>query len=155
MSDNFQSRAMNIESETGKRVEALKVLNLLARGIHPANGEMLDDGGCWNHPSVIRALLFATDYLSEMGPTSQGDEKSKSSQDRSGKAWSPQEDSELSIGFERQETLQHLSKRHKRSRGAIIARVSHLGLVKDRDEARKIFSTRLCNAEVELKNEQG
>jgi len=147
---------MNIvESETGKKVETLRVLNLLARGIHPANGEMLDDEGCWNHPCVIRALLFAADFLSEMRPTSQREEKSKPLQDRSGKAWSPQEDSELRIGFERQETLQHLSNRHKRSRGAIIARVTHLGLVNDRDEARKIFSTRVSNAEVELKNEQG
>jgi hypothetical protein len=94
---------MNIvESETGKKVETLRVLNLLARGIHPANGEMLDDEGCWNHPCVIRALLFAADFLSEMRPTSQREEKSKPLQDRSGKAWSPQEDSELRIGFERQ-----------------------------------------------------
>jgi hypothetical protein len=146
---------MNIESETGKKVETLRVLNLLARGIHPASGEMLDDGGCWNDPSVIRALLFAADCLSEMRPTSQREEKSKLPQDRSGKAWSSNEDSELRIGFERQETLQHLSNRHKRSRGAIIARVAHLGLAVDRDDARRIFSTRLCNAEVELKHEQG
>jgi hypothetical protein len=145
---------MNIESETGKKVQTLRVLNLLARGINPANGEMMEDGGCWNHPSVIRALLFAADYLSEMRPKSQRDEKSKLFQDRSGKAWSLNEDSELRNGFERQETLQHLSNRHKRSRGAIIARVAHLGLANDREEARKIFSTRSCNTEVELKNEQ-
>jgi hypothetical protein len=145
---------MNIESETGKRVETLRVLNLLARGIHPVTGEVLDDGGCWNDPSVIRALLFAVDCLSQMRQTTQRVEKSKTLQDRSGKAWSPHEDSELRIGFERQETLQHLSNRHKRSRGAIIARVTHLGLVNDRDEARKMFSARSCKAEFELKNEQ-
>jgi hypothetical protein len=145
---------MNIvESESGKKAETLRILKLLARGIHPANGETLDDG-CWSHPSVIRALLFAADYLSETSSTPQREEKTKTFQDRSGKAWSQNEDSELRIGFERQETLQHLSSRHKRSRGAIIARVVHLGLANDRDEARKIFSTRSCNAEIELRNEQ-
>jgi hypothetical protein len=146
---------MNIvESESGKKEETLRVLKLLARGIHPANGETLDDEGCWSHPSVIRALLFAADYLSEMSSTSQREQKTKTFQDRSGKAWSQSEDSELRIGFERLETLQHLSSRHRRSRGAIIARVAHLGLANDRDEARKIFSTRSCNAEMELRNKQ-
>jgi hypothetical protein len=146
---------MNIaQSESGKKAETLRVLKLLARGIHPANGETLDDE-CWSHPSVIRALLFAADYLSETRPTPQREGKTKTFQDRSGKVWSQDEDSELRIGFERQEALQHLSSRHKRSRGAIIARAVHLGLANDRDEARKIFSTRSCDDEIELKNEQG
>ncbi len=140
---------MNIESGTDKKDESLRVLNLLVRGIHPTTGETLDDGGCWNDPSVIRALLFAADCLLQMRPISQKRAESKPLQDRAGKAWSLDEDSHLRIGFERQETLQHMSNRHKRSSGAIIARVVHLGLVVDRDEARKLFSARTCNAKIE------
>ena len=53
---------------------------------------------------LIRALLFAADYLSETRPTPEREKKTKTFQDRSGKAWSQNEDFELRIGFERQET---------------------------------------------------
>jgi hypothetical protein len=62
---------------------------------------------------------------------------------RAGKAWSSKEDAELRNGFDQQETLKKLAECHERSTGAIIARVVHLGMTVDRDEAREIFASRI------------
>jgi len=142
---------MSIHSqESDRKAETHRILNLLARGIHPIDGNALSGEECWNHPVVIRALLFAGDcLLDDLVPLRAVSESggSKDSPARAGEAWSQSEDSELRTGFERQETLQQLSNRHKRSRGAIVARIVHLDLASDRDEARKIFSSRSCSAE--------
>lgn len=145
-----------LASDVSRRAETCRVLNLLARGIHPVDGSALSDEGCWNHPVVIRALLFAGDYLSESKTVDSLLDK-KASVDgftRCGKPWSQYEDSELRKGFENLETLQQLSNRHKRSRGAIIARIAHIGLVADRNEARKVLSSRSHRVEVDMINEE-
>lgn len=129
-------------SELDRRTESCKIINLLARGIHPLDGSVLDDEGCWNHPIVIRALLFAADYLEGDTFATNPSAKKPLRICRAGKAWTPDEDKELRIGFSQRNTLQVLAECHHRSEGAIIARLVHLGLANDRDEVREIFAQR-------------
>ncbi len=129
-------------SELDRRTESCKIINLLARGIHPLDGSVLGAEGCWNHPIVIRALLFAADYLEGDTFFTNPSAKKPLSISRAGKAWTPDEDNELRIGFSQGDTLQVLAECHHRSEGAIIARLVHLGLAKDRNEVREIFAQR-------------
>jgi hypothetical protein len=111
---------------------------------------MLGDEGWWNHPTVIRSLLFAADSLSdsdELEPYSQH-ERDKDKGARTGKAWSRVEDSQLRANFEQHETVEVLANRHERSKGAIVARLVHLGLAKDRDEARNILASRSYGSQI-------
>jgi hypothetical protein len=88
--------------------------------------------------------LFAADFLEHRsfgGSVFEEVGDSKLS-DRAGKPWSTDEDSQLREGFYKHEDLPILASRHKRSRGAIVARLVHLGLVDDRNEARKILAQR-------------
>jgi hypothetical protein len=125
-------------SESDQRLEVRKTLNLLARGINPVDGSPLDQGGCWHDPLVIRSLLFAADFLEQKGFHDVVLEKNSDLKlpDRAGKAWLTDEDDRLREAFYKHEVLSVLANRHKRSRGAILARLVHLRLVPDRNEAR-------------------
>jgi hypothetical protein len=139
-------------SELDRRVESRKILNLLARGIHPLDGSVLDAESCLSHPVVIRALLFAADYLEGDIFVTNPSAKKTLSISRAGKAWPPEEDNELHIGFNQGNTLQVLAECHHRSEGAILARLVHLCLANDRDEVRKIFAQRRIKSKAAKNN---
>ena len=48
-----------------ERQQALKILNALANGVHPATGQVFAADSLYQHPDTVRALFAALGALSE------------------------------------------------------------------------------------------
>ena len=107
--------------------QALKILNALANGVHPATGEVFAADSPYQHPDTVRALFEAVRVLDR----GEDDRKRKDSEVPSSTfvRWTPEEEERLAAGFDAGRTSAELAKLHNRSRAAIEARLLKLGKI--------------------------
>jgi hypothetical protein len=118
---------MTVKSREAKGMElseALKIIQLLSDGVDPETGEVLDDESTFNEPQVIRALAVAVKALERVHKI---ESRKESLPDNAGKAWDPEEDSELVGAFEKGDIISELAVKHSRTKGAVSARLVRLG----------------------------
>jgi hypothetical protein len=127
-----------------KRQEAHRIISLLARGLDPADESELSSEACLNRPDVIRALLIAADALSiseDVKTLARSEASTLETTGRAGKPWTVEEDDRLRDRFVERQKLADIAAEHERTKGAIIARLVHLKLANDRDDARAYFDS--------------
>ena len=109
-----------------ERNNALRILNALANGVHPATGEVFAADSPYQHPDTVRALFEAVRALET--PES----KTRNPADMPANTfvrWTPEEEERLAAGFDAGRTSAELAKLHNRSRAAIEARLLKLGKI--------------------------
>ena len=106
--------------------DALKIVEPLANGINPFNGEIFEKDSLFQNPQTVRALFRAIDSLKD---DIKREKRRKHAPERAGKPWSEREDEELANSFEDGMSINELASRHKRTRGAIASRLERLGKI--------------------------
>ena len=113
-----------------EREQALRILNALANGVHPATGEKFAADSPYQHPDTVRALFEAMRAVEGGGaqtPAPAPQRKPALPQSGSGSRWSPEEEQRLALAFDAGRTVDELARAHGRSRAGIEARLVRLG----------------------------
>ena len=115
-----------------EREQALRILNALANGVHPATGEKFAADSPYQHPDTVRALFEAMRAVEGGGggaqtPAPAPERKPALPQSGSGSRWSGEEEQRLANAFDAGRTVDELARAHQRSRVAIEARLVKLG----------------------------
>jgi hypothetical protein len=113
-----------------EREHALKILNALANGVHPATGELFGADSPYQHPDTVRALVEAMRVM-------EGAPRERAAADRRGGSlpsnnflrWTSEEEERLAAGFDAGKTPAELAQSHNRSLAAIEARLLKLGKI--------------------------
>lgn len=117
-----------------EREQALRILNALANGVHPATGEKFAADSPYQHPDTVRALFEAMRAVEAGGEPAAKDPAAPARERRpalpqsgSGSRWSGEEEQRLASAFDAGRTVDELARAHQRSRAAIEARLVRLG----------------------------
>ena len=110
-----------------ERQHALKILNALANGVHPATGEVFAADSAYQHPDTVRALFEAIRALEV--PETTNSRVNGDMPTNTFVRWTPEEEERLAAGFEAGRSSAELAKLHNRSRAAIEARLLKLGKI--------------------------
>jgi len=115
-----------------EKEHALRILNALANGIHPATGEKFGADSPYQHPDTVRALFEAMRAVEgspagSAAPPAPAAQRPAAAQTGFGARWSPEEEERLASGFDAGRTVDELARSHNRSRAAIEARLVRLG----------------------------
>ena len=115
-----------------QKEQALRILNALANGVHPATGEKFAADSPYQHPDTVRALFEAMRAVEGGGataaaPASAPQSKPALPESGSGSRWSSEEEERLAAAFDSGRTIDELARAHQRSRAAIEARLVRLG----------------------------
>ncbi|HUP93831.1 MAG TPA: hypothetical protein VM164_02905 [Burkholderiales bacterium] len=113
------------------REQAVKILNALANGVHPATGEVFAADSPYQHPDTVRALFEAVRAMESGRPAPAPGEERKSGDMPANTfvRWTPEEEERLAAAFDAGRTSAELAKLHNRSRAAIEARLLKLGKI--------------------------
>ena len=111
-----------------ERQQALKILNALANGVHPATGEVFAADSAYQHPDTVRALFEAVRSL-ERPDTDANSKPSERTAANTFVRWTPEEEERLAAGFDAGRSSAELARLHNRSRAAIEARLLKLGKI--------------------------
>jgi hypothetical protein len=98
--------------------EALTIVRMLADGVHPETGEILQADCLYNHPQAVRALHRAAGTLEFQ------DERERSKKflpSNAGKPWSNQEDTQICDELRRGMTFEQIAQIHNRTNGSVPA----------------------------------
>ena len=112
-----------------EKQHALRILNALANGVHPATGEKFAADSPYQHPDTVRALfeaMRAVEGGSEAAAPA-AERKPALPQSGSGSRWSSEEEQRLASAFDSGQPVDALARAHNRSRAAIEARLVRLG----------------------------
>ena len=115
-----------------EREQALKILNALANGVHPATGEVFAADSAYQHPDTVRALFEAVRVMEGSPATATAASAERKSGDMPANTfvrWTAEEEERLAAGFDAGRTSAELAKLHNRSRAAIEARLLKLGKI--------------------------
>jgi hypothetical protein len=113
-----------------EKEQALRILNALANGVHPATGEKFAADSPYQHPDTVRALfeaMRAVEGGGTPGAAPATERKPALPQSGSGSRWSPEEEQRLAMAFDAGRTVDELARAHGRSRAGIEARLVRLG----------------------------
>ena len=110
-----------------ERNNALRILNALANGVHPATGEVFAADSPYQHPDTVRALFEAIRAL--QAPESGNTRGNGDTPSNTFVRWTPEEEERLAAGFDAGRSSAELAKLHNRSRAAIEARLLKLGKI--------------------------
>ena len=104
-----------------EREQAVKILNALANGVHPATGEVFAADSPYQHPDTVRALFEAVRAIESARPVTAQNEERKSGDMPANTfvRWTPEEEERLAAAFDAGRTSAELAKLHNRSRAAI------------------------------------
>src|SRR6185295_19959199 len=112
-----------------EREHALRILNALANGVHPATGEKFAADSPYQHPDTVRALFEAMRAVEGGGAQATApapERKPALPQSGSGSRWTPEEEQRLASAFDAGKTVDELARIHSRSRAGIEARLVRL-----------------------------
>ena len=114
-----------------EREQALKILNALANGVHPATGEVFAADSPYQHPDTVRALFEAVRVMEGSAQNNAGaaERRPPDVPANTFVRWSPEEEARLAEEFDAGRTSAELAKLHNRSRAAIEARLLKLGKI--------------------------
>ncbi len=135
--------------------EARRTLRFLLLGVDPETNEPLTEESLTAAPEVKAALAFGIDGLrrspwmgrwrtvnrvgsqpswqaGSMPGAAGGLRTAKTDASRSGAGWSLQEDRQIAQEFAEGQKLTMMATNHQRSRGSVLARLAHLGLMAGR-----------------------
>ncbi len=114
-----------------ERQQAMKILNALANGVHPATGEVFASDSPYQHPDTVRALYEAvrTMEVNDSRPAPNPERKTGDVPANTFVRWSLEEEVRLGAGFEAGKSSAELAKLHNRSRAAIEARLLKMGKI--------------------------
>lgn len=114
-----------------EKEHALKILNALANGVHPATGEVFAADNAYQHPDTVRALFEAVRAMEGARPAAAAGAERKTGDVPANTfvRWTPDEEGRLAAGFDAGKTSAELAKLHNRSRAAIEARLLKLGKI--------------------------
>jgi hypothetical protein len=113
--------------------QALRILNALANGVHPATGEVFASDSPYQHPDTVRALFEAIRYMEGAKPATP--QLQKQNEDKitvpasTFVRWTEGEERRLVAGFDAGKSTAELAKLHNRSRAAVEARLLKLGKI--------------------------
>jgi hypothetical protein len=111
--------------------QALRILNALANGVHPATGEVFASDSPYQHPDTVRALFEAVRCMEGVKPAPE----QKQNEDKATfpantfVRWTEGEEKRLVAGFDSGKSTAELAKLHNRSRAAVEARLLKLGKI--------------------------
>jgi hypothetical protein len=105
--------------------EAKQIIDVLARGIDPATGELISEDSPLNGPHVIRALFIAAQALEAMA--SKPARPRAALPGKAGKPWGDDEDRRLLARFDAGTPIALLAQDHERTLGAINSRLMKHG----------------------------
>ena len=105
---------------------AAELLRALADGVDPVTGEVLPPHSPLQHPYLVRALFAGAEALKGL---EQKQARAKVQPERAGIAWTEREDAELIAQFDAGASMSDLAQRHRRTRGAVRARLMRHGKV--------------------------
>jgi len=103
---------------------ASEILKSLAMGQQPESGEDIENIDVLSDPNIIRALVMGSDALHSA--------KKRNLPEGAGKPWTQDEDDQLALEFHSNISISELAKLHRRTAGAISARLVKIGLMQDR-----------------------
>src|SRR4051794_15116543 len=115
-----------------EREHALKILNALANGVHPATGEVFAADSPYQHPDTLRALFEAVRVMESGRPTratATAERRSSEIPANTFLRWTNEEEARLAAGFDAGKTSAELAQLHNRSRAAIEARLLKMGKI--------------------------
>jgi len=113
-----------------ERQQALKILNALANGVHPATGEVFAADSAYQHPDTVRALFEAVRSMEgNRPPPPAAERKTGEAPANTFVRWTAQEEERLAAGFDAGKTSAELAKLHNRTRNAIEARLLKMGKI--------------------------
>jgi len=107
--------------------EARQIIEVLAKGIDPATGELLPEDNPLHDKHVIRALFLAAQALAQQ-PVDETPAR-KPLPAAAGKAWTAEEDRQLAEAFDGGTNVAALAEAHQRTRGSIRSRLIRLGRI--------------------------
>jgi len=119
-----------------EREQALRILNALANGVHPATGEKFAADSPYQHPDTVRALFEAMRVVEGQATAPATSASTSASaparrpalpQSGSGSRWTGEEEQRLASAFDAGKTVDELARAHGRSRAGIEARLVRLG----------------------------
>jgi len=121
--------------------EAKKIIKALANGINPITGELLSDNSPYNEPDVIRALskiLESSKPVKKPKKTIEEKQQENITNCRprnAGLPWTDELKIEVSSKFQAGVTIDELSNRFERTKGAIVSELKKQGLIEPGDGA--------------------
>jgi hypothetical protein len=113
--------------------QALRILNALANGVHPAAGEVFPADCPYQSPDTLRALFVAIRCMEGSKPTPP--QVQKQNEDKATVPantfvrWTEREERRLVAAFDAGKSTAELAKLHNRSRAAVEARLLKLGKI--------------------------
>ena len=110
-----------------ERSNALRIINALANGVHPATGEVFPADSPYQHPDTVRALFEAVRALN--GSESKTSGVNGDMPANNFLRWTSEEEKKLCAGFDAGRSSAELARLHNRSRAAIEARLLKLGKI--------------------------
>jgi len=112
-----------------EKEHALKILNALANGVHPATGEVFSADSAYQHPETVRALFEAVRALEGSRPAAPAERSPGDVPANTFVRWTRDEEERLAAAFDAGRTSAELAKLHNRSRAAIEARLLKMGKI--------------------------
>ena len=112
-----------------EKEHALKILNALANGVHPATGEVFAADSAYQHPETVRALFEAVRALEGSRPAAAAERNTGDVAANTVVRWTRDEEERLAAAFDAGRTSAELAKLHNRSRAAIEARLLKMGKI--------------------------
>src|SRR4029078_3542679 len=92
------------------REQAVKILNALANGVHPATGEVFAADSPYQHPDTVRALFEAVRVLETSDRRNTHGKGAM--QANTFVRWTPEEEERLAAGFDAGRSSAELAKLH-------------------------------------------
>jgi len=106
--------------------QALAVVRSLANGVDPESGEIFPPESAYQRPQVVRALYEAATALERV---ERFERRKAQMPAKTGEPWSEDEDRKLLASFDAGRALQELAAAHKRTMGAVRARLLKYGRI--------------------------
>jgi hypothetical protein len=111
--------------------EAIEIIKSVAEGTNPFTGEIFGENSVYQHPQMVRALYRA---LNSLEARKRWEKRQRDLPENAGKPWDKEEIDRLLSAFEAHVSMREIARTHKRTVGAIEARLVELGKIEPKDE---------------------
>ena len=120
--------------------QAVQMIESVANGINPENGEAFPADSPYNSPSIIRALFTCTQHIKhapaknkKTAEEKQAENKSKGLPKNTGLPWTKEVKAELASLYKAGRNPANLAQKFERSKYAILLELKKQGLISEED----------------------